>query len=51
MQSKDSKDTVRIQLTDEQKQLLREVTDKQGNAIEFSVQELEERIAPRTMTW
>jgi hypothetical protein len=46
MQSKDKKDTVRIELTDEQKMQLRQITGREGNAIEFNVQELEERIAP-----
>lgn len=46
MESKNQKDTVRIELTDEQKQRLREITGRDANAIEFSVQELEERIAP-----
>jgi hypothetical protein len=40
------KDTVRIELTEQQKQQLRESTGQEANAIEFSVQELEERIAP-----
>jgi hypothetical protein len=46
--SKNQKDTVRIELTEEQKQQLRESTGQEANAIEFSVQELEERIAPVT---
>jgi hypothetical protein len=46
VESKNQKDTVRIELTDEQKQRLREITGRDANAIEFSVQELEERIAP-----
>lgn len=48
MQNKNQKDTVRIELTEEQKQQLRESTGQEANAIEFSVQELEERIAPMT---
>jgi hypothetical protein len=42
----EKKETVRIELTDEQKQDLRNKTGQDANAIEFSVQELEERIAP-----
>ena len=49
MQSQDKKDTVRIELTEGQKQQLREITGREGNAIEFNVQELEERIAPRQL--
>jgi hypothetical protein len=47
--SKDQKDTVRIQLTEEQKKLVREQIGQDANAIEFSVEELEQRIAPRSM--
>jgi uncharacterized small protein (DUF1192 family) len=42
------KEIVRIELTDEQKKTLRERTGQEANAIEFSVEELEQRIAPRT---
>lgn len=49
MQSKDSKDTIRIQLTEEQKQQIRETIGQEATGLEFSVQELEERITPRTM--
>jgi len=41
---------VRIKLTEEQKAEIRKVTGKTAEAIELSVQELEERIAPMT-TW
>jgi uncharacterized small protein (DUF1192 family) len=44
--SENKKDTVRIELTDAQKQQLRETIGQEANAIEFSVSELEERIAP-----
>jgi len=37
---------VRIELTDEQRNKIREVTGKDANAIEFSAEELEERVAP-----
>lgn len=46
MENRNPQETVRIELTDEQKQQLRERTGQDANAIEFSVQELEERIAP-----
>jgi uncharacterized small protein (DUF1192 family) len=42
----EKKETIRIELTEEQKQDLRNQTGQDANAIEFSVQELEERIAP-----
>jgi uncharacterized small protein (DUF1192 family) len=44
-----SKDAIRIVLTEEQKMALRERTGQDASAIEFSVEELEERIAPRQM--
>jgi uncharacterized small protein (DUF1192 family) len=47
--SKNQKDTVRIELTEEQKKQLHELTGQDANAIEFSVQELEERIAPAAL--
>jgi hypothetical protein len=37
---------VRIELTDEQRNQIREATGKDANAIEFSAEELEERVAP-----
>lgn len=43
--SKDEK-TVRIELTEEQKKAVREQTGQDANSIEFSVEELEQRIAP-----
>lgn len=42
----DSKKTVRIELTEEQRRQLEDATGKQANAIEFTAEELEERIAP-----
>ncbi len=36
----------KISLTDEQKKAVREATGKDAEAIELSVEELEERIAP-----
>ena len=38
--------TIRIELTEEQKQAIRKTTGKDAAAIEFSAEELEERIAP-----
>ena len=42
----DSKNTVRIELTEEQRRQLEQATGKQASALEFSAEELEERIAP-----
>jgi hypothetical protein len=43
----DSKEnTVRIELTEEQKAKVRAATGKDASAVEFDVEELEERIAP-----
>ena len=40
------KEAVRITLTDEQKTQIRNQTGKEADVVEFSVEELEERIAP-----
>jgi hypothetical protein len=40
---------VRIDLTPEQKQILKQEIGKDGEAVELTVKELEERIAPRLM--
>ncbi|HUR94631.1 MAG TPA: hypothetical protein VMY76_08605 [Gemmatimonadales bacterium] len=40
------KEPVRITLTDDQKAQIRSQTGKNAEAVEFSVEELEERIAP-----
>lgn len=45
----DSKENVRIQLTPEQKEIIRNATGKNAEAVEFSAHELEERIAPATL--
>jgi hypothetical protein len=42
------KDQFRIKLTPEQKAQVRTVTGKDAEAVELSVEELEERIAPAT---
>lgn len=41
------KEIVRIELTPEQKQLLKKQTGKDAEAVELTFDELEERIAPR----
>ena len=45
-----AKDQVRIQLTPEQKAMVKSTTGKDAEAVELSVSELEERIAPTTIT-
>ena len=40
--------TLRIDLTNEQKQQIQQATGRQAEAIELSVSELEERISPGT---
>ena len=47
MSDKKENDIVRIDLTTEQKEQVKEATDKSVDAIELTVQELEARIAPR----
>jgi hypothetical protein len=44
-----SKDQIRIELTPEQKAQVRKATGKSAEAVELSVEELEERIAPATL--
>ena len=43
---KKDKEIVRIELTPEQKQLIKKETGKDAEAVELTAQELEERIAP-----
>jgi hypothetical protein len=43
---KDQKNQFRIELTPEQKSQVRHATGKDAEAVELSVEELEERIAP-----
>ena len=43
---KDQKNQFRIELTPEQKDQVRHATGKDADAVELSVEELEERIAP-----
>ncbi|HET9799293.1 MAG TPA: hypothetical protein VFP90_14945 [Gemmatimonadaceae bacterium] len=42
-------DVVRIDLTEEQKQQVKAVTERTADAIELTVQELESRIAPKML--
>ena len=42
------KANIRLTLTPEQKEMVKNQTGKSAEAVEFSVQELEERIAPTT---
>lgn len=44
-----SKDQIRIELTPEQKAQVQKATGKNAEAVELSVEELEERIAPSTV--
>ena len=46
---KKENETVRLQLTPEQKELVKKQTGKDADAVELSVQELEERIAPTSL--
>ena len=41
-----SKDNVRLPLTNEQKEMVRKATGKDAEAVELTVEELEDRIAP-----
>jgi hypothetical protein len=49
MSNPSEKDIVRIDLTSEQKEQVKHATEKNAEAIELTVQELETRIAPRMM--
>lgn len=42
----EKKDRIRIELTDEQKKQIKEASGEDVSAIEFTVQELEQRITP-----
>jgi uncharacterized small protein (DUF1192 family) len=50
MTEKQETDVVRIDLTAEQKEQVKQATEKNADAIELTVQELEARIAPLRMT-
>jgi hypothetical protein len=47
MPTRDPKDLVRFAMTQSQKQQLKDATGRDGEAIELTVEELEEGIAPR----
>jgi hypothetical protein len=47
MAEQNEKHAVRIELTEEQKKALREQSGYDASVIEFTVEELEQRIAPR----
>jgi hypothetical protein len=47
MDKNQKKDALRIDLTDEQRKQVRETTGKDVGALEFTAEELEQRIAPR----
>lgn len=47
----DPKKPVRIDLTDEQQNKIEEQTGVKPQAIEFTVEELEERVAPRRFSF
>jgi len=47
MSSQNENEIVRIDLTDEQKAQVKGATEKNAEAIELTVQELEARIAPK----
>ena len=49
MDQKGSKQTVRIELTEEQKKQLLEQTGQEVEAVEFKVEPLEERVTPRSI--
>ena len=42
----DKKDTIRIELTDEQKKQIKDASGQDVQALEITAQELEQRIAP-----
>ncbi len=46
----DKKESVRIELTEDQKRQIREATGKDARAIELTVEELEERVSPGRFT-
>ncbi|MEX2281291.1 MAG: hypothetical protein WEE89_02260 [Gemmatimonadota bacterium] len=49
MDQKSSKNTVRIELTEEQKKRFREQTGQDVEAVELNIEPLEERITPRSI--
>src|SRR2546429_653591 len=51
MDAKKEKKTVRIELTDEQKRLVKAETGKEVAAIELTPEELEQRLSPSYLAW
>ena len=49
MEQKSPKNTVRIELTEEQRKQLREQTGQDLDTVELTVEQLEDRIAPRSI--
>jgi hypothetical protein len=49
MEQKNPKNTVRIELTEEQRKQLREQTGQDVDSVELTVEQLEDRIAPRSI--
>ena len=49
MSHQNEQEIVRINLTNEQKEKVKAATDKNADAIELTVQELEARIAPKVL--
>lgn len=47
--SEQKRKTVRIELTEEQRKKIENETGRKADAVEFSAEELEERIAPMTV--
>ena len=49
MESKNPKDMVRIELTEEQRKKLLEETGQEVEAVNLKIEQLEERITPRSI--
>ena len=49
MDQKNQKNTVRIELTEEQRKQLRDQTGQDLDTVELTVEQLEDRIAPRSV--
>ena len=49
MEQKNQKNTVRIELTEEQRKQLRDQTGQDLDTVELTVEQLEDRIAPRSI--
>jgi hypothetical protein len=44
-------DKIRIELTEEQKNQIRDATGKEASAIELTAEELEDRVSPKKAGW